>query len=94
MELLGQGAQALGEQIERLNGHGKLAALGAHHGAVHAQPIAHVDVLQSSKRLFAQRIDAAEQLNGVSGILQLKEDDLALHALGHDTTCDVNGILG
>ena len=81
VELFRQRAQRLREQLERIHRHRKLAALRAHHGAVRANPVAHVKILHARVRLFAERVDAAEQLNVARRIAQTQKGDLSLHAL-------------
>ena len=82
MELLGQGAHALGEQAHSRGRNGELAAAGAHDNALGLDDIAQVEGLDGGKTLLTQVVDAAEQLDGARGILQLDEDDLALATLG------------
>ncbi len=84
MELLGQGTQALGKQLEGIYRNGELATARAHHQAAHADPVAQVQVLHLGEGLFAQRVDAAEQLDAAGGVHKLEEDDLALGTLGHN----------
>ena len=90
VELLGQGAQALGQQFEGLDRHGELAALRAHHGADDADPVAYVEVLELGERFLAQRVDTAEQLHVARRVAQLEEGELALVALGHDAASDLH----
>ena len=52
MELLGQRADGLAEQLEGRHGHGQLAAARAHHSALDADPVAHIKVLQAAEGLF------------------------------------------
>ena len=82
MELLGQGAHALGEQAHSRGRNGELAAAGAHDNALGLDDIAQVEGLDGGKALLTQVVDAAEELDGARGILQLDENDLALAALG------------
>ena len=94
VELLRQGAQRLAEQLERCHGHGQLPALRAHHRALDADPVAHVQVLELGERVLAQRVDAAEQLHVARGVAQLEESQLALIALRHDAAGDLHLVLG
>ena len=94
VELLGQRADGLAEQLEGRHGHGQLAAARAHHGALDADPVAHIKVFQAAEGLFAQLVDAAEQLHVARGVAQAQEGDLALHALGHDATGNLDQVLG
>ena len=93
VELLGQRPQRLAHQLEGVHRHGQLPALRAHHGAMHGNPVAHVQIAQGRKGLLAKRIDAAEQLNVAAGLAQLQKRDLALDALGHDTAGDEHRVL-
>ena len=94
VELLGKRAQRLRQQLVALDGHGQLAAAGLHDGAPHADPIADVEVLQLGVSIFAEHVDAAEQLNLARGVAHREEADLALHALGHDAAAHLHGVLG
>ena len=92
VELLGQGAQALGKQLEGIYCNGKLTTARAHHQAAHANPVAQVQVFHLGEGLFAERVDAAEQLDAAGGVHKLEEDDLALSALGHNAAGYGNAI--
>ena len=94
MELLGQGSDGLGKQGEALHGDGKLAAAGAHHRTFGTDPVAHVQVLHLLEQVFAQGIDAAEQLDVVAGIAQDDEHDLALVADRHDAAGNLHLVFG
>ena len=94
MKLFRQRTQRLGEQLERINGNRKLAATRAHHKAMRANPVAQVEVFHLGKDVFAQSVDAAEELNATGGILELEEDDFALNTLGHNTARNGNSIFG
>ena len=80
VELLRQRAQRLAHQLEGIHRHGQLPALRAHHGAMHGNPVAHVQIAQRRESFLAQRVDAAEQLNVAAGLAQLHKRDLALVA--------------
>ena len=82
------------EKLESGNGNGQLTALRAHHGALYADPVAHIKVFQARERVFAQLVDAAEQLHVARGVAQAQKRDLALHALGHDAAGNLDGVLG
>ena len=77
MELLGQGAQRFRQKLEGLDRNGKLTAARAHHGAVNADPIAHVEVFQLRERVFAERVHAAEELHVGGGVAQLEKGELS-----------------
>jgi len=94
VELLGQRAQALRQQLEALDGNGELAAAGLHNRAPHADPVAHVEVLQLRVGVLAERVDAAEQLDLAGGVAHGQEAHLALDALRDDATAHLHGILG
>ena len=94
VELLGQRANGLAEQLEGRHGHGQLTATRAHHSALDADPVAHIKVLQAAEGLFAQLVDAAEQLHVARGVAQAQKGDLALNALGHDAAGDLDQVLG
>ena len=94
VELLGKRAQRLRQKLERLDGDGKLAAARAHHGSVHADPVAHVEVFQLGERILAKSVHAAEKLHVGRGVAQLEEGELALIALRHDAAGDGDRILG
>ena len=94
VELLRQRAQRLGQKLVARDGDGKLAALRAHHGAVHADPVTHVEVFHRGEDFLAERVDAAEQLDVARRVAQLEEGDLALNALGHDAARHVDFVLG
>ena len=94
MELLRERAQALGHQLEGRDSHRELAPTRAHHGAEDSQPVSHIQVLQLFEGLFAERIDAAEQLDGARGIHELQESHLTLDAPCHDAASDSHLIFG
>ena len=94
VEFLRQRAQRLGQKLVARDGDGKLAALRAHHGAVHADPVTHVEVFHRGEDFLAECVDAAEQLDVARRVAQLEERDLALNALGHDAARHVDFVLG
>ncbi len=94
VELLGQRADGLRKQLEGRDGHGELTALRAHHRALDADPVAHIQVFDLGVHIFAERVDAAEQLDVARRVAQAEEGDLALHALGHDAAGNLHGVLG
>ena len=91
MELVGQRAHGLGEELDRGGSQRQGAALGAHHGAGGLDDVAQVELAHGGHALLAQRIDAAEELDAVRGVLQLEESHLALTTLGADTAGDAVG---
>ncbi len=94
VELLGKRAQGLRQQLEGIDRDGQLPAARAHDGAVHAQPVAHVDALDLLEGPLAQRVDAAEQLDGPRRVHELEERDLALHAARHHAAREHHFVLG
>ena len=94
VELLGQRTNGLGKQGRALRGNGKLAALGAHNHAGHAQDVAQVEGLERIPGSLVHVVDAAEQLNLGSRIAYDDEHDLALTALGDHTAADLHDVLG
>ena len=92
MELFRQRTQALRQKLKAARSNRKLAALRAHHGAVNANPVAHVQILRALIQIFAQVVNLEEQLNVAGGVAQAEERALALHALGHHATGNRNGI--
>ena len=94
MELLGQRANGLGEQGRALGSDGKLAALGAHDHAGHAQDIAQVEGLERAPGCLVHVVNTAEQLNLASRVADDDEHDLALTALGNHAAADLYDVLG
>ena len=94
VELLGQRTNGLGKQGRALRGNGKLAALGAHDHAGHAQDVAQVEGLERIPGSLVHVVDAAEQLNLGSRIAHDDEHDLALTALGDHAAGDLHDVLG
>ncbi len=94
VELLGQRTNGLGKQGRALRGNGKLAALGAHDHAGHAQDAPRSRALSVFQGSLVHVVDAAEQLNLGSRIAHDDEHDLALTALGDHTAGDLHDILG
>ena len=94
VELLGQRANGLGEQGRALRGDGKLAALGAHDHAGHAQDIAKVEGLKRAPSRLVHVVNTAEQLNLASRVADDDEHDLALTTLGNHAAADLYDVLG
>ena len=92
VELLGQGTQALGQQGRLGGAHAQFAGLGAEHLALHADDIAHVQLLEGGVRLFAQLIAADVQLNVALIVPQVGKACLAHYALGHHTASQRHGL--
>ena len=83
VELVRQWAQALGQQAQRRHAHRQLARLGAEQGALGADDVAHVQVLEVGIGLLAERILGDEELDAAGGVLQGAEAGLAHHPLEH-----------
>ena len=94
VKLLGQRANGLGQQRRALGGNGKLATLGAHDHAGHAQDIAKVEGLERIPGGLVHIVDAAEQLDLAGRVAHDDEHDLALTALGDHTAADLHDVLG
>ena len=90
VELLG--AQALGQQGQLGGAHAQFAGLGAEHLALHADDIAHVQLLEGGVGLFAQLIAADVQLNVALIVPQVGKACLAHYALGHHTAGQRHGL--
>ncbi len=94
VELLGHGAQRLAEQLPRRDAQAELAAPGAHDGALGADEVAEVDVLERRVALVAERVELGEQLQLAAGVLEDYEGELAVHAAGHDAAGDAAHVAG
>ncbi len=94
VELLGQRADRLGEQLGGTRSDGELAALGARHLAGRLDDIAEVELLQNLPGLLLHIVHAAEELDVGGRIAHDDEHDLALTTLGHDATADGDGLGG
>ncbi len=84
MELLGQGAQRLGEQLHMRGAHRELTATRAHDGARGANDVAEVKLAEKCPVVLGQVVDAAEELNGASHVLEHDKASLALLAESTD----------
>ena len=94
VELFGQGADRLRQKGEAVDGDGKLAALGTHHRALHADPVAHVEILHLGEGRIAQGVHPAEELDVAHALAQDHEHDLALVADGDDAAGSLHAIVG
>jgi hypothetical protein len=94
VELLGHGPQRLGEQLPRGDAQRELAAPGAHDGALGADEVAQVDVLERRVALLAEGVELGKQLQLTTGVLEDHEGDLAMHAAGHDAAGDAAHVAG
>ena len=85
---LGQRAQVLAQQFDRLGPHGQLAGLGFHQAAAHADDVADVPGLEVRVDLLAQQIALHEGLYAARSVLNGGETGLAHDALGHQAAGD------
>jgi hypothetical protein len=83
VELVGQRAQALGEEAQPLHVDRQLAGLGLEQRPLGADDVAEVEVLERRVVLGADRVDADAQLDAAGGVLQRREAGLAHDALEH-----------
>ena len=86
VELLRQRTQRLGEDLQRGNCQGKLAAARAHDSTGCADDVAKVEKTQELPVLLVKVVDATEELNLAGIVLYHDKRDLALVANGADTT--------
>ena len=92
VELLGQGAQALGEQRHALDMDADLAGLGLEHIAGDADDVADVVFAEVRELLLADGVGADVELNLALVVLDVAEDGLAHAALGHDAARGLDGL--
>ena len=84
MELFRQRTQRLGENLQRGDCQGKLAAASAHDSTGCADDVAKVEKTQELPVLLVKVVDATEKLNLAGVILYHDKRDLALVADGAD----------
>jgi len=84
VELLGQGAQALGEQTHLAGLDGQFAGLCAEQGADHADDVAAVPVFEVGVDLFAHGVLGHVDLDAAGQVLDGDEGGLAHDPLEHD----------
>ena len=75
--LVGQGPHRLGEQFDPLGLHRQLALAGGHHRAVHADPVAEVELLDGAEGVVADDRLRHEQLDVAGSVANRREDELA-----------------
>ena len=92
--LLRQRTQRLREQRDLSRRDRQLASAGAHDGPDRADPVAEVEFLDCLERVFADEVDAREELQVAGRVSDDEEDDLALVALGDETPGDADDRLG
>ena len=92
VELLRQGAQALGEQRHALDMDADLAGLGLEHIARDADDVADVVLAEVRELLLADGVGADVELNLALVVLDVAEDGLAHAALGHDAARGLDGL--
>ena len=90
--LLGHAAQRLAEELPRGDAQAELAAPGAHHGALGADEVAEVDVLERRVALFAERVELTEELQLSAQVLDDDEGELAVHAARDDAAGDATDV--
>jgi hypothetical protein len=90
VELVGQRAQALGEQPKPAHLDRQLAGLGLHQRAFGTQDVAQVVVLERRVGLFTQRVARDVELDAAGAVLQRREAGLAHHALEHHAAGDAD----
>jgi len=83
VEFLGQRPKRLGQQPQTLDTDRELALLSDKQAAVSADDIAHIECLEGSIGLLADRFALDEQLNAATGVLHTGKARLAHHPLGH-----------
>jgi hypothetical protein len=83
VELFRQRTQRLGEQAQPRDLDGQLAGLGAEQGALGAQDVAEVPVLERFVGGLAQRVAGNVELDAAGHVLDGGEARLAHHALEH-----------
>ena len=88
VELLRQRTQRLGEDLQRGDCQGKLAAARAHDSAGCADDVAKVEKTQELPVLLVKVVDATEKLNLAGIVLYHDKRDLALVADGADAAGD------
>ena len=91
VELVGQRAQALGQQAQRRHPNGQLAGLGLEQRAFGADDVAEVEVLERVVGLVAERVLGDEELDPAGRVLQGREARLAHDALEHQAAGDRDG---
>ena len=94
VELLGQRAQGLGEQLDVRGGNGELATASAQHGTGGADDVAQVKLAQERPLVLGQVVHAAEELDLRGAVLEHNEGGLALLAEGADATGEGVDVLG
>ena len=84
VELLGQRAQRLGEELPGGRPQRQLAAPRLEHRALGAHEVADVDVEQALEGLGAQRVEGGEELQVAGAVLDGEKGELAVLAARHD----------
>jgi hypothetical protein len=82
--LLRHAAQRLAEELPRRDAETELTAAGAHDGALGADEVAQVDVLERRVPLFTERVELAEELDLAAHVFEDDEGELAVYAARHD----------
>ena len=92
VEFIGQGQQGLAQQGDDLGADGNFLGLRLEDLALHADDVANVILLEAVVFFLAQLVDLHEDLDAAGAILQIAEHDLALTALAHQTSRDLDGL--
>ncbi len=91
VELVGQRAQALGEQADRAGVHGEFARLGLEQIAGGADDVADIPGLERGVEFFADGIAGHVQLDAAGHVLDREEACLAHDTFEHDAACHDDG---
>ena len=92
MELLGQGPQGFTHQSDVLGPDTHLALFRAEHGALNADDVADVVLLEAVIFVRVHLVPAGVELDAAGFILQIAEGDLAHAALGHEAAAYGDGL--
>ncbi len=91
VELVGQRTQGLGQQTDLGDLDRQLAGLGLEQGALGAQDVAQVPVLEGLQGVGADGVQGHIDLDAAGGVLQGAEAGLAHDALEHQAAADAGG---
>ena len=87
----GKRPQRLGEQLERLDVHGRLAGPRAEQVAAHSDDVAEIQMLEVSESLLAEIVAPEVELHAPTHVGEVRERRLALRAPTHDPSGDAHG---
>jgi hypothetical protein len=91
VELVGHGAQALGQQADAGGLDRQLAGLGLHQHAFGTDDVAQVPLLEVGIDLFAHGVAGHIDLDAAGGVLHGGKAGLAHHALEHHAAAHADG---